>query len=524
MIKYHINNLGDITLKEVFHNLCPSALVEHAILNGEGVLSNSGALIVNTGAYTGRAANDRFIVDTRNVHSQIAWGQVNKPISPEQADRLMSAVAAYMQNRRIYVFDGYAGADKNYRHSFRVITELASQNLFIHQLLIRRGKDEPSEYSPEFTVVVMPNFKCPFGATPSGGEAAIIIDIEKKLVLIVGTKYSGEIKKSIFSIMNFLVPRHNVLPMHCSANMDSSGNIALFFGLSGTGKTTLSADSACKLIGDDEHGWSDESIFNFEGGCYAKCANLSKESEPEIFNAIRFGTIVENVPFVNKSRTLDFKRLDRTENTRAGYPVSHMSNIQPNGYASGAPKTIFFLTADAYGVIPPISRLTKNQAMYYFISGFTAKIAGTENGISEPVPTFSACFGEPFLPLRAEIYTNMLKEKLDRFDTEVYLVNTGWNGSGKRINLKYTRAMIHAALNGSLRKVGYNTDPVLGLSFPVECPNVPADLLFPEKTWGDKEQYLKTAGKLADMFRKNIERYPDLDASVAASGPKCRAL
>ena len=519
MIKYSIKALGEVEAAAVYRNLSPAALIEDALRKNEGILAENGALVVDTGKYTGRAAKDRYIVDRESIHDEIGWGSVNKPISVENAEKIHKLVMDYLNGRELYVFDGFAGADPKYRKNFRIITELASQNLFAHQLLIRPEGDNEG-FEPDFTLIAVPNLNCDPEIHGTRSEAAIVLDFEKKLVVVVGSQYSGEIKKSVFSVMNYLLPKQGVLPMHCSANIGPEGDTAVFFGLSGTGKTTLSTDPERKLIGDDEHGWAENSVFNFEGGCYAKCAHLSKEGEADIYNAIRFGALVENVAINKESRKLDFEDLGKTENTRVGYPLSHIDNIQPSGMSESVPKTIVFLTADAFGVLPPISKLDKYQAMYYFASGFTAKVAGTENGIVEPVPTFSACFGDPFLPLPIEVYVRMLAEKIEQTGANVYLINTGWNGTGKRMKLGYTRSMVKAALSGELEKAGFEKSASFGLSIPVSCPDVPAEILRPESTWEDKEAFAAAAKKLAELFEENISKQGILSDDIKAAGPK----
>ncbi|HIR81970.1 MAG TPA: phosphoenolpyruvate carboxykinase (ATP), partial [Candidatus Limiplasma merdipullorum] len=421
-----LSYLGITATKEIYRNLPVAILTEKALARGEGTLSNTGALVVKTGKYTGRSANDKFIVDTPAVHDEIAWGKVNRPIDKATYDAIYSKVVAYLQNREIFVFDGFAGADKKYMQRFRIINELASQNLFIHQLLRRPTEEDLVDFKPDYTIIAAPGFKCIPEIDGTRSEAAILVNYEEKMVVICGTQYAGEIKKSVFSVMNYILPKMGVFPMHCSANIGHDGDSAVFFGLSGTGKTTLSADPNRKLIGDDEHGWADDSVFNFEGGCYAKCINLSKEKEPDIYNAIKFGALVENVVMDPDTREFDFDDASLAENSRVGYPVEYINNAELSGKSQSVPKTVIFLTADAYGVLPPISKLDKNQAMYYFVSGFTSKLAGTEIGITSPVPTFSTCFGEPFLPLDPSVYANMLAEKVEKSGANVYLVNTGW--------------------------------------------------------------------------------------------------
>ncbi|MGI6013907.1 MAG: phosphoenolpyruvate carboxykinase (ATP) [Oscillospiraceae bacterium] len=521
METYGLEKLGIINPSAVYRNLSVAALTEHALRRGEGTLSNTGALVVKTGKYTGRSAQDKYIVDSPEVHDEIAWGSVNKPCTQEMFDAIYEKAIAYLQNREIFIFDGIAGADPASAQSFRIVNELASQNLFIHQLLRRPTAEQLANFSEDFTVIAVPGFKC----TPErdgireGSEAAIMIDYVKKIVLICGSQYAGEIKKSVFSVMNYLLPKMDIFPMHCSANVGHDNDSALFFGLSGTGKTTLSADPNRKLIGDDEHGWSDNSVFNFEGGCYAKCINLSAEKEPEIYNAIKFGALVENVVMDEETREFDFDDDTLAVNSRVGYPVEFIPSADLSGMAP-APKTVIFLTADAYGVLPPISKLDKNQAMYYFVSGFTSKLAGTEIGIIEPVPTFSTCFGEPFLPLDPSVYANMLAEKIEKSGANVYLVNTGWNGTGKRTKLAYTRAMITAALTGKLDEAETVIDPYFGLTVPTSCDNVPSEILIPANTWEDKAAYDKAAKELANLFVENFKKYEHMSDEIIAAGPK----
>ena len=519
METYGLEQLGILNPKAVYRNLEPAQLVEHALRRGEGQLSNTGALCVRTGKYTGRSPNDKFIVDSEGVHDDIAWGKINVPTTQAVFDALYEKMVAYLQNREIFVFDGFAGADSRHTKAFRIVNELASQNLFIHQLLLRPTAEQLADYKADFTIICVPGFKCDPQRDHTHSEAAIMIDYEKKLVLIAGSQYAGEMKKSVFSVMNYLMPKEGVFPMHCSANIGKDGDSAIFFGLSGTGKTTLSADPNRKLIGDDEHGWADESVFNFEGGCYAKCIDLTEESEPEIYRAIRFGALVENVIVDPETRRPDYADSSLTENTRVGYPVDYIPNAAIPGVCA-TPKTVIFLTADAYGVLPPISRLDEKQAMYYFVSGFTSKLAGTERGITSPVPTFSTCFGAPFMPLDPSVYAKMLAEKVAKSGAKVYLVNTGWNGTGKRMKLSYTRAMVTAALNGELEKAEFVTDPYFGVAVPTSCPNVPEELMIPANTWKDKAAYEAKAKELARSFVENLKKYNKMPADVVAAGPK----
>ncbi len=524
MATVNLEKLGIINTSEVYHNLSAPALVEKALARGEGKLADNGALCVFTGKYTGRSPKDKFIADEPSVHNLIDWNNENRPISPEKFDAIFRRMTAYLQNRELYVFDGFAGADPKFRSSFRVINELASQNLFIHQLLIRPTEAELESFAEDFTIIAAPGFKCIPELDGVHSEAAILLSFERKLVLIAGSQYAGEIKKSVFSVMNFVLPQKGVFSMHCSANVGHDGDSALFFGLSGTGKTTLSADPARKLIGDDEHGWSKDGIFNIEGGCYAKCINLSRENEPQIWDAIRFGSLVENVVIDENDRTLDYNDGSVTENTRVGYPVEYIPNAQIPGIA-GHPKTVIFLTADAFGVLPPVSKLSREAAMYHFVTGYTAKLAGTERGITEPVATFSTCFGAPFLPLAASRYAEMLGDRIDEFGANVYLVNTGWSGGpagkgGKRMAIKYTRAMVTAALNGDLEKGSFHLDETFNLLVPTSCPNVPDEVLVPRNTWADKEAYDKAAKDLAAMFVKNFAKYQNMPKKIVEAGPK----
>ncbi len=512
---------GLINPGNIYYNMSPSLLVEQSIKRGEGTLTDKGALDVFTGKYTGRSPNDKFIVDEPDVHDNIWWGN-NKPMSPDTFDRLYKRLLAYLQGRDLFIFDGFVGADKNYRLPLRVVNQYAYQNLFSHQLFIRPTEDELKNHIPEFTVISAPGFNAIPAIDGTNSEAFIVISFSRKLIIIGGTMYAGEIKKSVFSIMNYLLPMKGVLSMHCSANLGSDGNAALFFGLSGTGKTTLSADPNRRLIGDDEHGWSDTGVFNFEGGCYAKCINLSPEKEPQIYNAIKFGTVLENVLFNENDRIPDYDANKVTENTRAAYPVNYIPGAVIPGIG-GHPKAIIFLTADAFGVLPPISKLTREQAMYHFISGYTSKLAGTERGITEPQATFSTCFAAPFLPLSPMKYANLLGEKISKYNVPVYLVNTGWTGGpygvGKRMHLPYTRAMVNAAVNGELENASYKTHPIFNILMPDSCPNVPCEILEPKNTWKDKHDYDEKARSLAEKFIKNFEKYGDVTQEVKNAGP-----
>ena len=516
-------DLGIAGSGKVYRNLAPARLVEIALARGEGTLSDTGALVVKTGKYTGRSPDDKFIVDTPAIHKEIAWGAINRPIEKAKYEAIKAKMLAYLQNKELYVFDGFAGADPKYTQRFRIVNELASQNLFIHQLLIRPTEEELETYAPDYTILCAPGFKCIPEVDGVHSEAAIIIDYEAHEVLIAGSQYAGEIKKSVFSVMNYVLPKRGILSMHCSANIGAAGDSAVFFGLSGTGKTTLSADPNRKLIGDDEHGWSPDGVFNIEGGCYAKCIGLDPAREPEIYGAIKFGTLLENV-IVDENGKPDYDDGSLTENTRAGYPVDYIPNAAIPG-VGGLPKTIVFLTADAFGVIPPISKLDNDMAMYHFVSGYTSKLAGTERGITEPVTTFSTLFGAPFFPLNASVYAQMLGEKLKETGANVFLVNTGWCGhsaaNGPRMKLKYTRAMVTAALNGDLNDVEYELDPIFNVNIPKSCPNVPSEILDPRNVWEDKNAYLESAKTLAKKFRENFaKKYPDMPANIVNAGPK----
>ena len=522
METYGLEKSGIINTKAIYRNLSPAELIEHALRRGEGKLSNTGALVVKTGKYTGRSAKDKFIVDTTAVHDEIAWGKVNRPIEESKFNALKAKIISYLQGKEVYIFDGFAGGDDKYKQSFRIINELASQNLFIHQLLRRPTTEQLDNFKQDYTIYVAPGFKSIPELDGTNSEAAIIINYESHEAIICGTYYCGEIKKSVFSIMNYVLPKKNVFPMHCSANVGKDNDSAVFFGLSGTGKTTLSADANRKLIGDDEHGWSDDSIFNFEGGCYAKCINLSAEGEPEIYQAIKFGALVENVVMDEETREFDFFDDSLAVNTRVGYPIEHIPNAELSGMCKSVPKTVIFLTADAYGVLPPISKLDRNQAMYYFVSGFTSKVAGTEIGITEPVPTFSTCFGEPFLPLDPSVYAKMLAEKVEKSGANVYLINTGWNGTGKRMKLSYTRAMVTAALTGDIEKSEFIKDDTFGVAVPTTIEGVPSELLIPANTWEDKKAYEERCQKLASSFVENFKKYTKMDAEVVAAGPKLK--
>ncbi|NOY37111.1 MAG: phosphoenolpyruvate carboxykinase [Chlorobi bacterium] len=512
-------------LNRIYWNNTTPALYEEIIRRREGIISHLGPMVVRTGAYTGRSPNDKFIVKEPKTEKKIWWGAVNRPFEKSEFQQLWLRLQAYLQGKDIFVQDCYIGTDPVFQIPLRVITEFAWHSLFARNMFVRiRDFEELRNHKPEFTIIDLPNFKAIPELDGTQSEAFIIVNLEEKLILIGGTSYAGEIKKSAFTVMNFLLPEEDVLPMHCSANIGRSGDTALFFGLSGTGKTTLSADPDRALIGDDEHGWSKDGIFNFEGGCYAKVIRLSEEAEPQIFGTTRrFGTILENVAIDIYTRRKDFNDSSLTENTRASYPITHLDNIVEDG-KGGHPRNIVFLTADAFGVLPPISRLTPEQAMYQFLLGYTAKVAGTERGITEPEATFSTCFGAPFMPQNPAVYARLLGDKISKHKVTPWLVNTGWiggpYGTGERISIKYTRALLNSALEGNLENVAYETDPVFGLQVPRSCTGVPSEILMPRNTWKDKNAYDIQARKLAESFRENFREYEDsVDAAVVQAGP-----
>jgi phosphoenolpyruvate carboxykinase (ATP) len=516
-IPTELNNL----FNNVHLQLSVPQLVEKVLSRNEGILTSTGAISVSTGKYTGRSPKDKFIVVEEATKDQIAWGP-NQPISEEAFSQLYDRMLNYLKQKdEIFVFKGFAGADKKNQLPIQVINEYAWHNLFVHQLFIRPNEEELMDHQPEFTVICAPNFKADPEVDGTNSETFIIISFEHRTVLIGGTEYAGEMKKSIFSVMNYLLPVRKNLSMHCSANVGAEGDVALFFGLSGTGKTTLSADSNRRLIGDDEHGWSPNGVFNIEGGCYAKCINLSREKEPQIFDAIKFGTVLENVILDKESRIADYDDGTLTENTRAAYPLHALDNIVEPSIA-GHPNTIVFLTADASGVLPPISKLTKEQAMYHFLSGYTSKLAGTERGVTSPEATFSTCFGAPFLPLPATVYAEMLGEKILEHNVQVFLVNTGWTGGeygvGSRMKLSFTRAMVQAALSGELNNVETVTDETFGLNIPVHVAGVPDDVLQPSKTWTDKENYNRKAKQLSAQFRENFKQFSNVSPAILEKG------
>jgi phosphoenolpyruvate carboxykinase (ATP) len=523
-ISKELESMGLRNTGKVYHNLTAAHLIERSLASGEGMLAANGALVVKTGERTGRSPNDKFISFEESVKDDIAWGKVNAKCSPEQFDKLLQKSYAYLQGHDIYVIDGFAGADPRYRLSVRVITDTVWHALFAQTLFIRPSPGELEGFEPGFTVMgcgaMQANPK--LDGTRSG--VFVGVSFEKKINLVIGSMYGGEIKKSIFSILNYLLPKQDVFPMHCSANLGQNGDTALFFGLSGTGKTTLSADPYRRLIGDDEHGWSDQGIFNFEGGCYAKVIKLSAAAEPQIYEAIRFGSLLENVVVDRDTRRIDYNSEAITENTRATYPVEFIPNCVIPG-VGGHPRNVFFLTCDAFGVLPPIAKLTPAMASYHFLSGFTAKLAGTESGVTEPQPTFSTCFGSPFMPLQPTRYAEMLAQCLSKHKANCWLVNTGWSGgpvgTGRRMNISITRALLTAALEGQLEISDFTPDPIFNILIPDSCSGVPADVLFPKNTWADQAAYDKKARELAAMFAKNFEQYKSYATKeVQEAGPK----
>ncbi len=523
--KATVADLGLANVAAAYWNLTPAELVEEAISRGEGTLVDTGALAADTGEFTGRSPKDRFVVCDEITENSVWWGDVNIKFDPAKFDLLYNRVCAYLSGKEVFVRDSYACADPTYRLNIRVVTEQAYHNIFANNLFLRPTKEEILNFDPEWTIINAPGFKADPNIDGTRQHNFAILNFSKKIILIGGTGYTGEIKKGIFGVLNFVLPHNkNVLSMHCSANIGKDGDTAIFFGLSGTGKTTLSADPNRGLIGDDEHGWAEKSVFNLEGGCYAKCVDLTKEKEPEIWDAIKFGALLENIVCYDGTSTVDFTNISKTENTRVAYPIHHIKNaIEPS--IAGIPKNIFFLTCDAYGVLPPIAKLDAGQAMYHFISGYTAKVAGTEAGVTEPQTTFSACFGKVFLPLHPTKYAEMLGKKMTENKVNVWLVNTGWSGGpygiGSRMKLSYTRAMITAALNGGLDNVQFEKHSVFGLQMPVSCADVPSEILNPRNTWSDKNAYDAKANDLASKFVKNFEQYADgASEEILAAAPK----
>lgn len=512
-----------INPSKIYRNLSVEKLVEISVEKNEGMVTSTSSLSVKTGKYTGRSPDDRFIVFDDLTHDKVHWGKVNKQLPTETFEKLSQKMKKFVGGKELFVFDGFVGADPENRLPIRIITDHAWQSLFAHQLFIRPSAAELESHEPELTVMCINDFEAIPEIDGTNSNAFILINLTKKLVLIGATNYAGEIKKSVFSVMNFLLPSKDVFPMHCSSNIGKDGDTALFFGLSGTGKTTLSADPERMLIGDDEHGWSDKGIFNIEGGCYAKCINLKEKSEPQIWNAIKNGAVLENVVIDKESLKPDFDDGSLTENTRAAYPLDYIPKaVIPS--VGGNPKVIIFLTADAMGVLPPLSKLSKNRAMFHFMSGYTSKLAGTERGIKEPKATFSKCFGAPFMPRLASVYAEMLGEKISKHNTSVYLINTGWSGGpygvGKRIKIEYSRAMVTAAINGSLDIVKFSHNDLFNLDVPTECPDVPSEVLEPRNTWVDKDSYDLSAKKLAQMFVDNFKKFEDVSEEIRLAGPK----
>jgi phosphoenolpyruvate carboxykinase (ATP) len=526
---YRLDDLGLRHLGHIYWNLPTPALYEHAISRFEGQIAHLGSLVVNMGQHTGRAAKDKYVVDEPKTTQDIWWGKVNVKYPEERFDRLLKRMTAFLRGKKIFVQDCYAGTDPQFRQSVRVINEYAWHNLFARNMFIQQSFNEETikSFNPDFTVLHCPTFHSDPDEDGTRSGTYVALHLSRKLVLIGGTAYAGEIKKSIFSALNFLLPGHHVLSMHCAANVSQTdpNDVAIFFGLSGTGKTTLSADPNRLLIGDDEHGWSDKGVFNFEGGCYAKVIRLSKEAEPDIYECTRrFGTILENVSMDPATHRVNLDDDSLTENTRASYPLTHIQNVLRSGMA-GHPRNIFMLTADAFGVLPPIARLTPEQAMYHFISGYTAKVAGTEKGVTEPTATFSACFGAPFMMRHPSVYAQLLAEKIGRHDADCWLVNTGWTGGGygvgSRMKIGYTRALLNAALNGSLGKAEMRVDPVFGFHVPSEARGVPSEILNPRHTWAQPSDYDAQAKKLSRLFHKNFEQFKDQSPeNVIAAGPK----
>jgi len=520
---YELSNYGLTDLSKVYWNLNPDEIDEIVKTRGEGVFTNDGVLVVETGEHTGRSANDKFTVKEPANEDKIWWGEVNRPIAQETFNDIKGRMMDYMRGKELFVRDTYAGAYPKYQIPVRIITELAWHSLFANNMFIRKTAEEP--FIPEFTVIDVPSFKADPEKDGLNSETFILVDFSQKLVLIGGTSYAGEIKKSVFAMMNFKMPQRGVMSMHCSANVGEDSNVAIFFGLSGTGKTTLSADPERALIGDDEHGWSDDGVFNYEGGCYAKVINLSPEAEPDIYKTTSMaGTVLENVIYDEETGKIDLDDNSKTENTRASYPIESIENITENSYAGNA-QNVIMLTADAFGVLPPVSKLTREQAMYHFISGYTAKVAGTEKGVTEPTATFSSCFGAPFMPMHPSVYAELLADKMEKHGTNCWLVNTGWTGGvygvGKRMSIHYTRAMIRAILNGELAEAEFEADPTFGILVPKTCTDVPDNVLNARSTWEDKDAYDAKARHLATLFNENFKTFEDgVSDAVKAAAPK----
>ncbi len=518
--------LGIAESVNIHYQLQPEELAEQTLQRNQGTLNDTGALCINTGEFTGRSPMDKFIVKDSITENTVHWNNFNIPIDEKYFLQLRSKILNYLSSKdEIWVRDAYACADESYKLNIRVINEQPSSNLFAYNMFLRPEEEQLEDFTPEWHIIQAPGFKADPKVDGTRQHNFAIVSFTHKTIIIGGTGYTGEMKKGIFTILNYILPHNkNVLSMHCSANMGNEGDVAVFFGLSGTGKTTLSADPNRKLIGDDEHGWTSNSVFNFEGGCYAKLIDLTEEKEPEIYRAIKPGALVENVGFIDNTNKIDFAAKPITENTRVSYPLNYISNsLEPS--IGGLPKNIFFLTCDAYGVLPPISKLSAGQAMYQFISGYTARVAGTEAGVTEPKATFSACFGAPFLPLHPGFYAKMLGDKMRENNVNIWMINTGWSGGaygvGKRMKLSYTRAMITAALNGDLNNVEFEAHPVFGMMMPKTCPNVPKEILHPKFTWANRDEYDTTAKKLAQMFITNFEKYEaEVNSEILAAAPK----
>lgn len=524
----HAKSLESAKIKHngrIYRNAKPAVLIEKSILRKEGILTSSGALAVTTGKYTGRSPKDRYFVDKGNSHRKINWGDINIPMDEQVFNELHKHLADYLSRQEeLYIFDGMVGADPKHAVHVRVINDLAHQNLFAQQLLRRPTDQELKEHNPTYTLLVSPICKAVAGKHNTNSEAFIVLNLEDNIILVGGSGYAGEIKKSLFTLLNYLYPNKGILPMHCGANVGkNSKDVALFFGLSGTGKTSLSTDPKRYLLGDDEHGWSEDGIFNFEGGCYAKCINLDPIKERQIYEAIRHGAVVENVVVHPKTREIDFSDNSLTENTRCGYPMHHVPDAILSGTA-GHPSNIFFLAADAFGILPPISKLSEKEAMYHFLSGYTAKLAGTECGVTKPQATFSAFFGEPFMPQKPMVYANLLKKYIGKYKTQVWLVNTGWSGGsfgrGHRIDINYTRAMINAALEGELTSAPSKKHSILNLNMILKCPGVPQEILDPRQTWDDSRAYDKKAVELAKLFNENMQRWQGIPKAILEAGPR----
>jgi phosphoenolpyruvate carboxykinase (ATP) len=522
-------SLSKYGIKDAFAhwNLSSDELSQICVEKGQGKLTSTGAISINTGEFTGRSPKDRFVVKDSVTENTVWWGDVNIPFSSDKFDALYNKVTNHLKGKEVYVRDTYACADDNFRLNIRVVNEYAWSNMFAYNMFLRPTQNELKDFQEDWLILNVPSFIAEAAIDGTRQHNFAIINFSKKVILIGGTGYTGEIKKGIFSVLNYILPQEkNVLSMHCSSNIGEGGDTAVFFGLSGTGKTTLSADPNRLLIGDDEHGWSEDSVFNFEGGCYAKCIDLTSEKEPDIFNAIKKGALLENVRFFDETNEVNYEDVSITQNTRVSYPIHHINNIAKPSIGN-APENIFFLTCDAFGVLPPISKLSVGQAMYHFISGYTAKIAGTEEGINAPQTTFSACFGSPFLPLHPTKYAELLGEKMKNNKVNVWLINTGWSGGkygvGSRISLKYTRSMISAALSGKLENVSYTKDAIFGLNTPDSCQGVPTEILVARNTWENKEEYDQKANELARVFNENFQKYSSFaNEEILQSSPVLR--